>query len=60
MFGQQTTSPMNVTCSQFSFYYYFTRAASGQGMQDESGAKSGNWLAEFVYVVSTSFTILFS
>ena len=31
-----------------------------QGMQDESGAKSGNWLAEFVYVVSASFSILFS
>ena len=36
------------------------RAASSQGMQDESGAKSGNWLAEFVYVMSTSFLILFS
>ena len=36
------------------------RAASSQGMQDESGAKSGNWLAEFVHVVSTSFSNLFS
>ena len=39
--------------------YYLTRApraASSQGMQDESGAKS----VGFVYVVSTSFSILFS
>ena len=36
------------------------RAASSQGMQDESGAKSGDRLAEFVYVVSTWFSILFS
>ena len=28
-------------------------------MQHESGAKSGYWLAEFVFVVSTSFSILF-
>ena len=28
--------------------------------QDEYGARSGNWLAEFVYMVSTSFSILFS
>ena len=44
-------------------YYYLMRApwaASSQAMQDESGAKSGNWLAEFVHVVSTSFSILFS
>ena len=29
-------------------------------MQYESGAKSGNWLAEFVYAVLTSFSILFA
>ena len=47
----------------FSYHYYLTRAprsASSQGMQDESGAKSGKWLAEFAHVVSTSFSILFS
>ena len=49
--------------SAFCNVNYLTRAPkapSSQGMQDESGAKSGNWLAEFVYVVSTSFSILFS
>ena len=46
--------------SAFCFFYKIVLlldagpwAASSQGMQDESGAKSGNWLAEFVYVVST-------
>ena len=39
---------------------YPFECASSQAMQDESGAKSGNWLAEFVYVVSTSFSISFS
>ena len=44
------------------FRYYFSLDADHieSGMQDESRAKSGNWLAEFVYVLSTSFSILFS
>ena len=35
-------------------------AASSQGMQYQSGVKSGNWLGEFAYLVSTSFSILFA
>ena len=42
------------------FYYHLTRAASSQGMRDESGAKSGNFLVGFVYVVPTLFSVLFS
>ena len=34
-------------------YYYLIRAASSQVIQDESGAKSGNYLAELVCVVSS-------
>ena len=34
------------------------RATSSQGMQNESGAKSGNWLAEFVHV-DFVFNIIF-
>ena len=48
--------------SHFACSFYLTRvprAASSQGMQDESGAKSGNWLAEFVYVVRLRFQFYF-
>ena len=55
--------PISHSSLQWVTYFYLTRApraVSSQGMQDQSGAKSGNWLVEFVYVVSTSFMILFS
>ena len=41
---------------------YLTRApwaASSQGMQDDSGAKSANWLCGYVSKMSTSFSSIF-
>ena len=40
---------------------YMTRApwaTSSQGMQDDPGAKSGNWLCDYVAELSTSSSIL--
>ena len=54
---------INIYQQRYHVYYYLTRppwAASSQGIQDDSGAKSDNWLADFVSEVSTSFSISFS
>ena len=50
-------------CCRYCYLTWASWAASSRGMQDEPGAKSANWLCEYVcgYVteLSTSFSIRF-